>query len=889
VRKALILWAWLLLCAPCFAENTAASKPTAGGVISQAVVAVKDLAGDPAPLSSFELAQRILLVPGVSLDEGVELKPILSQTHIDQAASLLDEHLADHPNDPAAVLLLAYAKWESISQALPTLDAHDAITRIEADCLPLLDILLAQDQSRTEAFNLAATIHFECGMLHESVASFTAAHDSFSLVAMLQPQNATALEALTRVLMLAGELDSAIEKYQKALKLSPVPKYYLPLISILESDPKQADLLSQIWEAFLTDCPTHPEALLANGSRLIDAGSYNAALETLARGSEQLPNDTRFLRRMGECYWSLGDYPAAVTTYEIVLEHEYDPVVVANLAGALTEVGDDQAAQALWRKHVRFRPDDAMLAMQYGLAMFEVENFRGALEQYERGEKLEPGNHLFFNRAGLCLFHLGDFTSASKHVKEALDLKSDPLYYNNLAIAYENTGESELAGKYYSLGLTEFPDDAGLLENYTAFLLSTGEGSVALEQLQLAAIASSNPDLHIRLADVATTQGEYGIADNAYSEAIRLRPDEPWPILTYALFLAGLNRFDHLEAHMKFASSRLSDDDFAWIVDELGLYWSESEKYGRGADFMGNLAAQMPTTPKVYTTWALLLSLDGKNAEALETTRIGLRQAGETYSARYLEAMLSGLLESPDEALDMALKLVSMPQVDVNGYLLLLDLQDENGAVEELVESARQAIAAFPANRQLFERLAYALYFSGQNREVVELLEDDAFVRHRFTDRNKLLGLGYLETGNYVKSARFLFAASDDDPGNPELWARLGEARFFQRDYERAKEALDTALKIDPALVEGRLWLGMALIELKHFDEADTQFKAVETSPYSPPMALAWIALGRGRLALAKGDKATARLLLDEAKAYGAGVARFDLELESSRREAGRF
>ena len=68
---------------------------------------------------------------------------------------------------------------------------------------------------------------------------------------------------------------------------------------------------------------------------------------------------------------------------------------------------------------------------------------------------------------------------------------------------------------------------------------------------------------------------------------------------------------------------------------------------------------------------------------------------------------------------------------------------------------------------------------------------------------------------------------------------------------------------------------------------AELSFSAVETSPYSQPLTLAWMALGRARLALASSDMQNAALYLDEAEAYGISMLRFDSELAKTRRESG--
>ena len=119
------------------------------------------------------------------------------------------------------------------------------------------------------------------------------------------------------------------------------------------------------------------------------------------------------------------------------------------------------------------------------------------------------------------------------------------------------------------------------------------------------------------------------------------------------------------------------------------------------------------------------------------------------------------------------------------------------------------------------------------------------------------------------------------------VWSSLGEAQYFKGDIADAHKSLTTSLALDPDYSDAHLWLGYVLLAMDDLEGAELAFSAVETSPYSQPLTLAWMALGRARLALASGDLQNAALYLDEAEAYGISMLRFDSELAKTRRASG--
>ena len=171
----------------------------------------------------------------------------------------------------------------------------------------------------------------------------------------------------------------------------------------------------------------------------------------------------------------------------------------------------------------------------------------------------------------------------------------------------------------------------------------------------------------------------------------------------------------------------------------------------------------------------------------------------------------------------------------------------------KMAEAGRAlAVAADALNRQDFGRA------KGIVNEVLRHLPEHPDALH-------LAGYIKLAEGQHDEAVQLIKRAIRKAPKVALYHYNLGGAYFMRRDFEKARDAFQAAVRLDPQSREAIDNLAIAQHELKRLREAETLFEqAVKLSPADPK---AWLNLAKIRMELRKAQ------LVDEAIGKAAGLA----------------
>jgi tetratricopeptide (TPR) repeat protein len=684
---------------------------------------------------------------------------------------------------------------------------------------------------------------------------------------------------------------------RQQLQQQPSVQAYLDLLGLLEARlarlaPGDEEValrtqLDQLWQQALSAYADDPRLLLANGDRLRARGSLKAAWEAYARGETLAREDPRWTARMGALTQQAQDYPGAIKLYAESLALQYNPVVIAQVAECFRLNGDNQAQLNTWNKALALHGDDPQLHMQYGLALYRLGSYQEALAQYQRGAQLAPAGDLFHNRAALCLYRLGQTADALAEVQQALKLKPRAVYYYNLAVGADTLGQTDAAEQWYDSGLKAFPSDQQLQRGYSAFLAAHGRGGEAVQQLADSDLSSVSH--YANLAGLAEEQGNIAAATSAWQNALQQEPASPWLLAAAASFYARTGQADALRSLVREARSRLDDGQFADLLTAVRDAWIDKKNYSGGVACFQTLLQDHPDTPAVYNNLGLLLHLSGDSAGGLAMVRRGLHDVNSTALGRYLEVFLAAHVQGPDAALALCPALVAAPDADYAAFELYCGLLTDAKRWDDVAGVAAQGLGRFPHRAPLVEYRARGLFNAGHYTDTVNLLTGADYALVDFPAKPRLLGLSYLELGNYPKAASALSAAAQAAPGSAEAQANLGEALFWQNDLPGARRALTQALALDGKNAAAQVWLGWTLLAQGDAAGAQQALSEAAAQPGADALDRAWTALGQARTAAQQGDRAAAQQSFQQARSLGAGSgsARFDAALASAKQELG--
>lgn len=692
----------------------------------------------------------------------------------------------------------------------------------------------------------------------------------------LEPDNRDAARNLARLLAGAQPGAEGEAQLRQSLDSDPSPAAYLDLLELIKADPRRRQEYDNLFNDMLARYRNEPVIVLAQARRLWEEQKYNAALEQFRRGAELSPDNPAFAIGSGDCLLAMGGYTDAQDAYGLALRISYEPLAVAGLALSQERSGDSAAADRTFRDQINAHPRDAALIMQYGLFLYSRTEYTAALEQYDLGRKLEPDNEMFVNRAALCLFQLNQIPEAIERLRAAINIRPRPLFYRNLAIAYEEQAEVELAEQYYREGIELFPSDPQLLEGYSEFLEQQGRSTEALDMLARSVAVSPDTEVFMDLATLAEASGNAVQAREAYESAIARNPQDRVINEQYCNFLAMQQDNQALLEHLDRAVDLMSERDYDELLGSMTGFWIEKRKTADGALVLSQLIDLRPRIVRIYNSLALIQQISGDNEVALTTVRRGQRDAGESFLGLYLETLIIWRSQGVEQARPFGEKLIAHAEADTKSWQLYLEMLSSDGDWSEEARVAALGLRKFFGDEQIYAHLVSAMEQLGDVRELIRVLEDPQYVRIRHEGRALLLGRSYARAGNYVKALASLEPLLEQDAFNIQALQLCGEAHFMLAERSKAREELTTALAINPESAVASIWLGWVLLEDGDLAGAEQSLNTAEKSPALAQIDLAWTRLGQATVAIRRGDRLLARELLKQAEALGGGDARFD-------------
>jgi tetratricopeptide (TPR) repeat protein len=328
-----------------------------------------------------------------------------------------------------------------------------------------------------------------------------------------------------------------------------------------------------------------------------------------------------------------------------------------------------------------------------------------------------------------------------------------------------------------------------------------------------------------------------------------------------------------------------------------------------------HLATAQPSTP--------LAELDASIAAAEANLRSGEHQIAES---RYRTALQHGWMvlgridASSGRWADArrAFERASTATVDSRAALQSLAVaQLQTGETAEALALLTQLASASPRDIELRLTLAEALVAAGRKDEAAQELDEVRNVGPQDPESTFALATGYLRIGK-ADLAEVLFGRVEAERPRAETFVLVGRIYRDQKDYPRARTALQRALAIDPrarrahyylatiALMEegvARLdeaigefrqelkvapndpstvvRLGMALVEARRNDEALPLLeRAVKTTPEAPEP---WTYLGRAQFGVNRAADAVVSLRRALALASSTGSSGGEADTERLR------
>ncbi len=451
--------------------------------------------------------------------------------------------------------------WHSTSSRLQTVlaalppqpDLSDAVPVLREVVNDAEKLARTRGSARDGLVELSRVYHAN-GYLDEAMACYRG-------LTQLEPSEPRWLHLHATILAGFGEIDPAIELWQRVVTLDPG---YTPAALRLGDSLLKATRIEEAaatYRAVLERNPAEPYALFGLARIDYEAGRDRAALERIER-VVQLTNFQLGYDLIVSLHERLGQRERADAirgTYKASGAHRdppdpwadalidacYDPYRLALAAGVSDRNGDPDTAQRLLYRALELDPKDVSTRFQLGTLAARQGDVRTARDQLERCTVLDPAF-------------------------------ADP--WAHLSALHERLGDQAAAERTLAAGLRNCPQSPGLHLMRARRLKATGRIDEAIAEYNLSIRYRPNePDAYIELGNALISAGRD--AEGIQQMRLALETDPAHPVLLMVLALHSISQGDEAEARTWMA--RVANQPRVPREHAARLNQSFREKFGK--------------------------------------------------------------------------------------------------------------------------------------------------------------------------------------------------------------------------------------------------------------------------------------------------------------------
>jgi tetratricopeptide (TPR) repeat protein len=613
-----------------------------------------------------------------------------------------------------------------------------------------------------------------------------------------------ALNSLALTQMKLGKIDSAVESLNRALALAPralASSVMLAQAKLTQNDFKEAEAVLQ---KACADAPKSPEARVILGSFYVARNRLSEAEQQFQHALTLNPKQPAALLETGKLVAALGRKQEAEQLFKRLAALP-DPTTRPSYGFFLLQEGRREEAihefEQLAKNSPEDRPSRTRLVAVYwsfGLKQNAEKVLQSALEKnpkdpdalLQRGElylmdgryaKAETDlNQVLHQKPNSAELHyiMSKLHEARGSVLLQRQELSEALRFNpSLLQVRLELCQLLLAGHAAQSALQVLKEAPGFQQQWLPVIvqrnwvfLALGDLTQVRKGIEQGLLSSRAPDLLIQDGLLKVSSGDFKGARESLEEALRIKPDD----------LRALNILTRSYVQQK--------------QGKLALQKAQE-----------HVAKQPKSAPmQEFLGFVLLASGDRDRARA---AFLAAKAADPKYSKADLSLVqLDALEEKWDDA---RVKLKSVLSTDPQNSLARLwlgHIEATQGDRNAAIEHFRKVVAGSPDNAQALNELAYLLSdYEKRPDDALKYAEKAAELAPTNPDYLDTLGWTLYQKGLYDTAIEHLKRAAASPKPNPVWQYHLAMAYAKAGQSEKARVALDSALKLDSKVPEAQL------------------------------------------------------------------------------------
>jgi tetratricopeptide (TPR) repeat protein len=513
-------------------------------------------------------------------------------------------------------------------------------------------------------------------------------------------------------------------------------------------------------------------------------------------------------------------------------------------------------------------------AYREGLAALNQNDLQTAQSKFEDVVRLAPSLEQGHSALGAVLVREGRLEPGIRELEKALALKpGDGSAELNLALAYSQAGAQTKAALLFeraeaAANAQKHPLPASVLEEYARVLLAIGKPVAAAARMREAAAQDPrNAELRDQLGALYAQQQDWPRAEEAFSEAIRLKPEFAMAHLHLGFVLQAEEKSGAAAEWIKAWKIAPQDPHVAFTA---GKALADAGQDDQAVPILEDAVKLDPTDTAAAYQLALSLQRVNRLPEAIQLLRnVVAKDANNSEALINLGLALSQVHQGKD-AVPFLQRAISLKPDNATAHQNLAAAYVQINQVDDAIVELKAALKLAPESPQIHYDLGVAYKLQDDptaaipELETAERLDPDAYEPHY------VLGLMYMQVARYSDAAAQLEASLKLHPDNGDGWATLGSVYNKLDRLPEAVSALREASRQLPDQADAHLTLAAVLVKQNQPAEAAEERKLAAN------LMRAHMDLQRAEVATNSGKSALANGKIDEAIAQFREAVSFD-------------
>jgi Flp pilus assembly protein TadD len=614
-------------------------------------------------------------------------------------------------------------------------------------------------------------VHFELAKVLRTLGETEAAQQQFALFQQKLKQESDRAFAVSKAAeaaqaVKAGDNQKAAGLYRQACAVEPQnASLVYQLALVLDNLGDRAGERTALEQAIQAN-PHFVPAQYQLGYVDLQAGDNAGAERQFRLTADEAPDNTQVWIGLAAALGAESRFEEARKAVATALRLDPNNAATLNylLGGSLYAAGRLEEAIAPLKEAARLNPQDLQVDLLLGAALAQLGRNQEAASEWSAALKINPNSKAALDGQAKCLIAAGDYASVIRNLRSVA--RDDSLTLD-LAIAYRNMGMLDEVERTLKQGLDADPDSDAL----TAALVSLYDETNYAAATELAEkIARQKPgDLEAQRIYLRTLV-VIGDSDRAVPlghKLLALAPHDADLLNLNGELEKKAGDYQAARKHLEEAVALNPKDSDPRL--NLGLVL---------------VALNDPAGAKIQLEKALALGKDEPQVH-FELAKV-LRTLGETEAAQQQLALFQQKLKQESDRAFAVSKAAEAAQAVKAG-----DNQKAAGLY-------RQACAVEPQNASLAYQLALVLDNLGDRAGERTALEQAIQANPHFVPAQYQLGYVDLQAGDNAGAERQFRLTADEAPDNTQVWIGLAAALDAESRFEEARNAVATALRLDP-------------------------------------------------------------------------------------------